>query len=179
VAWFGDLAKRPSQRVATVLATDGRGEPTAVRSIAEREVDEAVVASGIGRFVYEPHPAVLAAHLVRCLAVECRLSFFAPGIAYLTGDDCIEDAALSCFRVAAVMPYRTRRIKQFLSQRRAGRLEVKKRGVALDPEAVRRELAVPGDHRMTLILASVRRSTVAILAERVRGAKPNRAEALL
>jgi hypothetical protein len=77
--------------------------------------------------------------------------------------------------VAAVMPYRTRRIKQFLSQRRAGRLEVKKRGVTLEPEAVRRELAVPGDHRMTLILTSIRRSTMAILAERVSGAQSNSA----
>jgi hypothetical protein len=95
------------------------------------------------------------------------LKCLTPGSTYLTGDKPIADAALSCFRVLATMAYRPQRLKRFLRCRRVGRLEVKKRGVALDPQAVRRGLALRGDNEMTLILTPIQCSTIAILAERI------------
>ena len=65
------------------------------------------------------------------------------------------------------MPYRLRELKSLLAERRIGRLEIKKRGVGIDPAEVRRKLALRGSKSATLVVARIGRRVVAILAQRV------------
>jgi hypothetical protein len=49
-----------------------------------------------------------------------------------------------------------------------GRVEIKKRGVAVDPDKLRRTLKLRGDNEATLILTRIGKRETAIVAERVR-----------
>lgn len=162
VAWFGPLARSPGRGRATVLTASN--EP---RSLVGDRGAPLPVAERMGRYLAEPDAAVLAAGLTGTLAAERDLAAIAPGAVYLTGDrfDC--DAALGWFEISAVAPFDVKRFKALMREHRIGRLEVKKRGVSLDPALVRRQLRVPGDNHATLLLARIGKSVVGILAQRI------------
>ena len=119
------------------------------------------------RYVFEPDPAVLAAGLTWALAEQHRLKALAAGAVYLTGDSPIDDSALACFEVDEVLPLDKKRLKRLPAQRGIGRLEIKKRGLTIDPERLRHELRLKGNAAAVLILARRGASASAIVARRV------------
>jgi hypothetical protein len=180
VAWFGELTEKHGQRKATILDSwrvvrgAWRGtktlhdDPRTIRRGGPRSVTGDLdvplpLAPRVGRFVFEPDAAVLAAKLTGALADEHGLSAVTPGIAYLTGDAAIDDAALACFEVLDQLPLRIETLKSWLDNRGIGRLEIKKRGVDTDPEWLRRQLQVAGDNAATLIVTRIdgRRTVIA------------------
>ncbi len=74
------------------------------------------------------------------MAAGPDLAAIAPGVAYFTADHPNAGSMFDGFEVLEVMPYRIKPLRQWLAARGIVRLEVKKRGVPLDPEIVRREL---------------------------------------
>lgn len=164
VAWFGALAEQPGQRRATIIARDGSW----LHSIAG-VADLAAPVAPIGRFVYEPDAAILAARLVGQLAQKLGLARIAPDIAYLTSDKPIDDRGLAAFQVEEVLPFRIKHLKEILRARGIGDLEIKKRGVDLEPDRLRRQLAGPGLEAATIIVTRAGDRTVAILARRMNG----------
>jgi hypothetical protein len=167
VGWFGRLAQHPGKRTASVLTTSiGEAPATEVRTVIG-EADVEIPVAPIGRYLFEPDAAVLAAHLSGALAAEHDLAAVSTSFGYLTGDHPITDDALVGFEVWEVLPYHVGRVKELLRQRNIGRLEVKKRDVPLDPDQVRRQVRVPGDQSATLLLTQVQGKTTAILAERI------------
>jgi hypothetical protein len=167
VAWFGDLAKSPGQRRATVLA----GNPGETLRVATSWVGvpiECPIAERIRDFIYEPDAAVLAAKLEGVLATRWDLQAIAAGCAYLTGKHAHSvPGDFSSFEVLETMPYDVKRLKAWLKQRDIGRLEVKKRGVPLDPAHVRRDLRNDGHESATIFLARVSGQVTAIVARRI------------
>lgn len=167
MAWFGKLAKSPGMRRATVLAGQ-LGEPPQVAGcvvgVAEMECE---FADRIGRYVYEPDAAVLAAKLEGALAQQHALAEIAGGIAYFTADYLVTDGALAAFEVLEAMPYDVRRLKAWLSERQFGRLEVKKRGVPIEPDEVRRKLQNRGEESATILLARVAGQITAVVTRRI------------
>ena len=162
VAWFGRLARHPGRHTAAVLKRDG----TCRTVVGDARVD-VPVAPMVGRYIYEPDAAVLAADLTGSLAQEQSLAAIASGVAYLTSDQEIIDDALASFEVLEVLPYAERVLKKCLADRGIGRVEVKKRGVELDPAKVARQLRGRGDHQATLLISRSQQSTLAILARRL------------
>lgn len=162
VAWFGDLAARPGRRRASILQADGTA-----RTVDEAPGAELAAATEIGRYVYEPDAAVLAADLVAELAAEHGLSTVHPGSAYLTGDEPRRDAALARFEVLETLPFDRKRLRGALAGRNVGRLEIKKRGLDVDVEQLRRELKLRGDREACLILARRGARVTAIVARRL------------
>ncbi len=65
------------------------------------------------------------------------------------------------------MPYRIKPLRGWLAGRGVGRLEIKKRGVRLDPDEVRRQLQARGDAEATILLARVGGRMTAIIARRI------------
>ena len=51
-----------------------------------------------------------------------------------------------------MLPFGLKRLRALLRERHVGRLTVKKRGSALDPEALRRQLRLTGDEEATVVL---------------------------
>jgi hypothetical protein len=69
--------------------------------------------------------------------------------------------------VTEVFALDERRIKRELAARDIGTLEIKKRGVDIDPEAFRKRLGLRGAGAATLILTRVAGRHAALLCERV------------
>lgn len=165
MAWFGSLSNATGQRRATVLH---HGQAYSFSGTKSTRAD---VAKKIGRFVYEPHAAVLAADLWRDLAAQRGLAAVEANIPYLTTDDLLDvpildDPMLVRFEVVEVLPFDKKRLKAALRARGAGRLEIKKRGVDVEPETLRKQLAADGDEQLTLIVTRHAQKTIAILARR-------------
>jgi len=194
IAWFGGLADHTGRHRATILAETPDGGARVVRTVVGKrgrssfsipvsrepalgEEDRKRAASpfSVGRYVFDPDPAVLAAGLSGALAAEHGLSATGPRAAYLTGDRAVADPALACFEVTDVLPLDLKRLRRLLHERGIGRLEIKKRiqnrikkrGVAHEPDQLRRRLHLRGEGSAVLLLTPIGGTVTAILARRV------------
>ena len=163
VAWFGQLTEHAGRRRATVLG-NGTVPPRTIVGVAQ---EEPPAVGRVGRYLCEPDAAVLAAGLAATLAAEHRLLPIAPGVAYWTADEPVDDRALGCFEVGDVMPLDVKRLKAHLRGRGIGRLEIKKRGVDCQPEQLRRQLTLRGESAATLIVLPIGGRTTAIVCRRM------------
>ena len=59
------------------------------------------------------------------------------------------------YRVVDTMPFGLKRLRAYLRERGVGRLTIKKRGTAVTPEQLRKQLALTGDGEATLVLTRV------------------------
>ena len=73
------------------------------------------------------------------LCREHGLAAVSAEIAYLTSDRLLADPALSAFEVVDVLPLDRKQLKAYCREHAIGRLEVKKRGVPIDPERCERK----------------------------------------
>jgi hypothetical protein len=162
VAWFGDLARDLGKHVATIV--DAAGGVS--RNVSDG-TDLPPAAVRLGRYVYEPHAAILAAKATRSLCTQHRLAPVSAGIAYLTGDSIVRDAALDGFEVLEVLPFDRKQLKAYCREHRIGRLEIKKRGVELDPARLRKEIVGRGNAEVTIIISPIANNSRAIVARRV------------
>lgn len=164
IAWLGNLSRHPSMHTASVLGRNQGEQTVSITGWPDREVP---TAAQLGNFVHEPHAAVLAARLTGALAENLGLQAVTRGVAYLTSDKLIDDdARLATFEVVAAMPFDIKQVKAALRERKMGRLEIKHRGLQLDPDLIRKRLHVPGDNRGCLIIVGGRENTLAILTQR-------------
>jgi hypothetical protein len=90
-----------------------------------------------------------------------------PSIAWITTDRHPETPFGQTFRVLERFPLDVKVLKRELAARGIGRLEIKKRGVDVDPAQFRTRLALRGDQGATLVLTRVAGARVALLAERL------------
>jgi hypothetical protein len=74
---------------------------------------------------------------------------------------------VSSFRVRETLPFETRALAKALRARGIGTLEIKKRGVDVDPAALRTKLGLRGDAAATLLLTRIGARRLAVLADRV------------
>ncbi|RZU78142.1 methyltransferase family protein [Micromonospora kangleipakensis] len=144
--WCGRLAEVP--RRATLLRGDTPHVLTG-SGAAEAPVGPA------RRFLYDPDPAVVRAHLVAELAGELDATLADPSIAYLYADSPIRTPYGRCLEVTDVLPFSLKRLRALLRERRVGRVEILKRGSALEPEKLRRDLRLAGDAAASLVLTRV------------------------
>jgi SAM-dependent methyltransferase len=85
-------------------------------------------------------------------------------LAYLTADQPLASPLARGFRVLDVLPYSVKRLRAELARRQVGIVEIKKRGVDVDPAALRRELRPTGPNSLTVLLARVGERRLAVLA---------------
>ena len=150
------------RRRATVLP--------AGRQLSDADPAEARVGA-VGDYLYEPDGAVIRAGLVQQLAALLPGGRrIAEQLAYLSADAPAPAGRPGRgFRVLEVLPYSVRRLRAELARRQVGIVEIKKRGVDVDPAALRRQLKPAGPHSITVLLARVGEDHLAILAEPVAG----------
>ena len=87
-------------------------------------------------------------------------------IAYITSASPIESALVQSFRVLDYRPYSTKNIRELVRGANLRTLEIKKRGIDLDPAKLRRTLPLDGQEHGTLILTRLEGVKTAILARR-------------
>jgi SAM-dependent methyltransferase len=127
----------------------------------------------IASMIAEPDPAVIRAGLVARLAEDLDAHLLSPGIAWLTGDNLPGTAFASRFKVLDVVPLRIAAIDRALALLDIGRVEVKKRGADVDPQAIRAGLRLTGSGEATVIATRVAGRHRAVIARRCRSSSPH------
>ena len=158
--WFGEVKRPKVARAATVVNSTGRHE--IVSDVFESEPAEV---GAIKNFIYEPDNAVVRSHLIADLARQVDATLISKEIAYLTSDSEIDSPMMRGFRVIDEMAFDRKKLKAYLRDRKIGTLEIKKRGVDVVPEQLRKELNLKGEIAATLILTRVGDDHRALLAE--------------
>jgi hypothetical protein len=106
-----------------------------------------------GRWIVDPDGAVVRAGLVRQYAARHGLWQLDPDIAYLSGDE-VPDGVRG-FEVLEQLPLREKVLRQALSARDCGSLEILVRGVDVDPDALRLRLRPVGSEALSLVITRI------------------------
>jgi hypothetical protein len=161
VVWTGALARPGVGRAALVIRGDAAHE-----LIAPADSEDAPVGP-LGDYLYEPDGAVIRARLIGDLARANGAWMLSQGIAYLTADREVDTPFARGFRVIERLPADERHLRQALHSRDVGTLEIKKRGVDVDPAALRTRLKLKGETSATVVLTREEGRHVALLVERL------------
>jgi SAM-dependent methyltransferase len=153
--WSGALSTGTSRR-ATLL-------PSGVSVTDAPEVD----AGPVGQYIYEPDGAVVRAGLVTAVAAAVDGWLLDPRIAYVTGPKLVPTPLASAYEVLEELPYKEKALRAWVRTHEIGTLEIKKRGVDLDPAHLRRRLAPKGTASATLIITRIGRDAVAYSCRRL------------
>ncbi|MFD1368561.1 class I SAM-dependent methyltransferase [Actinoplanes sichuanensis] len=150
--WCGPLAEAP--RRATLLGPDvgltGSGNKTAA-------------VGPIGAWIYDPDPAVVRSHLVAEFAESIGGRLADPEIAYVYTDDPVDTPFARRLGVTEVLPFSLKRLRALLRERGVGVLEIRKRGSALVPDQLRKDLRLSGPNTAGLVLTRVEGAPVALI----------------
>ena len=159
--WFGDLRRPGVRRAALVVGQHGAAELT-----GPADSDD-VPPGPLGAYLHEPDGAVLRARLLGDLARATGTHPVGPGIGYLTGARPLGSPFVTTFAIDAVLPFDRLGLRKELRSRGIGRLEIKKRGVDLDPATFRTFLGLAGDGEATLVVTRTPERRVALLCHRL------------
>jgi len=162
VVWTGTLARDGVGRAALLLGAHGPAELTAPGPAPDAEVGE------LGEYLLEPDGAVIRARLIGELARQTDGRMLDNTIAWITADTQPATPFGQAFRVREQLPFDERTLTQALRERGIGTLEIKKRGVDVDPAILRKRLSLRGDESATLVLTRVTGRRTALLVDRLR-----------
>jgi SAM-dependent methyltransferase len=154
--WSGRLTT--TKRRATVIGEGGLATLT-------DEDDPGGAVRDVGAFLYEPDGAVIRAGLVTAVAAGVDGGLVDEHIAYVTSDASFRTPFARGYRVLEQLPYRERALRAALRERGIGRLTIKKRGVDVVPDQLRKRLALGGDDEATLVLTRARGHGIALLVK--------------
>jgi hypothetical protein len=155
--WCGPLAEVPRRATvlrgttATVLTGTGQAEPPV---------------TGMRRYLYDPDGAVVRSHLVAEFAATVDGSLVDPRIAYVFADRAVATPLAQGFEVVTELPVARKQLRAALRTHGIGRLEIRKRGLAVDPDELRRELRLDGPAEAVLVLTRIGDKPTAILCRR-------------
>ncbi len=161
VLWSGTLARPGIRRAALVLSAGGIAELSAPADSADAETGD------LGEYLVEPDGAVIRARLIGDLARSLDGRMLDPTIAWITSPEPAATPFGQSFRVLERFPLDVKTLKRELGARGIGTLEIKKRGVDIDPAQFRKKLALSGEGSATLVLTRIAGSRTAILVERI------------
>lgn len=140
-------------------------EPVVLRR-PERPRDLGV--APVGRFVMEPDNAVIRAGLVSEIAPGHDVWLLDPHLAYLSCDEPLPPGPLATsFQVRAVLAYDLKLLRRHVREQRIGTLEIKVRGMDVDPAALRRQLRPSGPGSATILCSRTPSGAVAVVADRL------------
>jgi SAM-dependent methyltransferase len=141
VLWLGPYRQRA--RRATLLPS---GE-----SLSADEPAPSPGCAAPGRYLYDPDPAVIRAGLVTDLAHLLQARQLDAEIAYLSG--AVERTPFArTYLVEESLPFHLGRLRELLRARGVGKVNVQRRGSAVDPDELVRKLKLRGEQTRTVIL---------------------------
>jgi SAM-dependent methyltransferase len=150
--WCGPLAAAPRRAVLLPSAVELTGSGV-----------EAAAVGPVGGYLYDPDPAVVRSHLVAEFAATVGGRLADPSIAYVYTDTPVDTPYARRLTVTDVLPFSLKRLRAILRERGVGRLEIRKRGSALEPEKMRRDLKLSGPAAASLVLTRVAGAPTVIL----------------
>lgn len=163
--WSGALST--TRRRATVLGEGGLATLTDedVPDADLRDADVAAGGSTVGAYLYEPDGAVIRAGLVQAVVAGLGGHLLDEHIAYVVADQAFHTPFARSYRVLEELPHREKPLRAALRARDVGRLTIKKRGVSVVPEELRRRLDLSGEAAATIVLTRAAGKGVCLLVE--------------
>lgn len=162
--WFGLTARDGVRRSALVLPAEG--DDSAPAEVSDAGMPPAT-AGPVAAYLYEPDGAVIRAGLVGQVAAAVGGHLIDPTIAYVTGEALVRTPLARAYAVQDVFAFQLKTLRSWLRDRGVGRLTIKKRGTAVQPEQLRRQLRLStswGEADATIVLTRVagRQSVIAV-----------------
>lgn len=168
--WFGRLARPEVKRAALVIDKDGAHELT---SPLPAEQGATAPVGELSNYIYEPDGAVIRSHLIAELLQQTGGTLLDEHIAYFTHEKPLETPFARGYKVIKVHDYNIKKLRSWVKANQIGQLEIKKRGVDVAPEELRRILlsGVPksAKNHATLVLARIGDKRLAIEVEAITG----------
>ena len=122
----------------------------------------------IGPFLFEPDPAVIRAGAVAALAEQLDGRVPQAGIGYLFADAYGETPFATGFEVLDELPFDERVLRRWVADQGIGAIEIKVRGLDVDPAALRRRLKPKGRASATLVLTPTTVGARTLVVRRIR-----------
>ncbi|MGD7704845.1 class I SAM-dependent methyltransferase [Microlunatus sp. Y2014] len=113
---------------------------------------EAPTVGPVGRFLIEPDGAVIRAGAVDTLAVRLAAHRLDPQIAYLTTDEPPDTPYGVGFEMVGSFPWKEKVLRAWVRDHEIGTLEIKKRGIEVDPATLRKRLHLKGSGSATIVI---------------------------
>jgi len=145
------------RRRATVIRATG------LATLTDEDDPETADVRPVGRYLYEPDGAVIRAGLVTAVADGVGGGLVDEHIAYVTSEQAFTTPFASSYEVLEELPYKEKVLRAALRARGVGRLTIKKRGVDVVPEQLRKRLDLTGDEEATLVMTRVAGKGTALL----------------
>ena len=129
-----------------------------VEEVTDGDDDDVDASGEPDRFIVDPDGAVVRAGLVRHWARRHGLRQLDARIAHLTGPRI--PGGYSGFEVLDRCRLDRKELRRVLRERDCGSLEILVRGVDVDPDTLRRSLALKGSRPLALVVTRIERSAV-------------------
>jgi hypothetical protein len=155
--WWGPLAQQPG-RSARILGPSA--SPIEVdQTMAEPDPPLARDLASVGPWLYEPDRAVTQAGLLGAVTAATLGSEVDRGLGYVVSEAEVDVPFARRYAVREAMPFSTKVLRSWLAQHGVTGLTIKKRGVRLDDDELRRQLKIGrkagGGAQATVILTRV------------------------
>ncbi|ASN22540.1 class I SAM-dependent methyltransferase [Arthrobacter sp. YN] len=168
--WFNAVARPGVRRAALVIGSQGAAEIT---SGEDFDAGPAAAVGPVEGFLYEPDGAVIRAGLVADIAERLGGHLVDEHIAYICAPELHDTPFARAYKVLEVMPYNVKALKAWVKSNGITVLDIKKRGTAVTPEELRKQLlpAKPSKGKdaktATLVLTRIGEERVAVVVEPV------------
>ena len=159
--WFGDAKREDIARSAVILTPTGHHE-----LVAPGDAPDAPVGA-LARYVYEPNGAVIRAHLIGDVARRLGGHMIDASIAYISTESASPTPFARGFEVLETTAVDPKAISRALATHDVGRVEIKKRGIDIDPATFRKKLTLTGSSDGVVILTRAGTRRVALIARRI------------
>lgn len=168
--WFNAVRRPGVRRAALVLGPLGSAELTSGEDFGAGPVAPVGPVEG---YLYEPDGAVIRAGLVADVALQLGGHLVDEHIAYVCAPELHDTPFAKAYRVLEVMPFNVKALKAWVKDQGIGVLDIKKRGMAVTPEELRKQLLPGGSAKhkdkksATLVLTRIGEDRVAVSVEPV------------
>jgi hypothetical protein len=161
VLWSGVLKREGVTRSALVISRSGSAEMVASADSPDADVGD------LHGYLYEPDGAIIRARLIGDLARSFDATMIDASIAYVSSATAHQSPLMQGFQVIEQVPYSLKNVKALIAGANLSSLEIKKRGIDVDPAELRKTLPLSGSGTATLILTRVKGHKTALLAKRL------------
>ena len=171
--WFNAVRRPGVRRAALVLGARGAAELTSGEDFGN---GPAAPVGPVEGYLYEPDGAVIRAGLVADVALQLGGHLVDEHIAYVCAPELRDTPFAKAYKVLDVMPFNVKALKSWVKDEGIGVLDIKKRGTAVTPEELRKQLLpggkpagskAKGKKSATLVLTRIGEDRVAISVEPV------------
>jgi len=120
----------------------------------------------LGRYIYEPAGAVIRAGAIPDLGNQLGAGLLHPQVAYLTSDQLCDTPFATAFEVRQRLPFHLKVLRGWVREAEIGVLEIKKRGIDIDPADLRKRLRLAGPNTATLVISPTPKGAIAAVVQR-------------